>query len=272
MIHMIRHSQQVADTVHLSKQQLSVYLQCPRRYYYQYILALPWEETPVSVCFGRAIHEAVAVYYRSLLQGETLPLAELVEQFRRSWQQEVIGDGLIYGANETPESLERLGERLLAVFWEQIRPRQIEAVELPFAVALYDPDTREALGVKLVGVIDLIESDDEGNYILVELKTARRRMSDEESRGKLDGMVYAYAMQELGLTTSEGDVLVRYDVLIKGKRPAFEQVYATSSLSDRRRFLELCRDVERAIESGAFYRREGWPCRSCPYRKTCRER
>lgn len=260
------------ETVHLSKQQLSVYLQCPRRYYYQYILALPWEETPAAVCLGRAVHEAVAAYYRSLLRGETLPLAAMVEQFRRSWQREVAGDGVIYGADETPESLAQLGERLLAAFWEQIRPRRIEAVELPFAVDLIDPDTREALPVKLVGVIDLIESDEEGSLILVELKTARRRMTDGEAEQRLDGKVYAYALRELGLIGPEEELLVRYDVLVKGKRPAFEQLYVTSSLSDQRRFLELCRDVERAVESGVFYRREGWACQNCPYRRTCRER
>lgn len=59
-------------------------------------------------------------------------------------------------------------------FYEDVQPRKIEAVEYPFAVPLSDPNTGEKLDVSLVGVIDLIESDDEGNQFIAELKTSSK--------------------------------------------------------------------------------------------------
>jgi hypothetical protein len=63
-----------------------------------------------------------------------------------------------------------LGEALVKKFYEEIRPRKIEAVEYPFAVPVVNTIAGEQLDVSLVGVVDLIESNDDGNLIIAELK------------------------------------------------------------------------------------------------------
>ena len=79
-----------------------------------------------------------------------------------------------------------LGIALLRQFYEAIQPRKIEAVEHAFSVPLYDPDGGRKLEYALVGKIDLIESDDDGNLIIAELKTSSKRYADSQAENQLD--------------------------------------------------------------------------------------
>ena len=64
-------------------------------------------------------------------------------------------------------------------------------MEYPFAVPLADPNTAEVLETALVGVIDLIESDDERNLIIGEQKTSSKRYADSQGENHLDGLISA---------------------------------------------------------------------------------
>ena len=73
---------------------------------------------------------------------------------------------------------------------------------LPFCADLVDPLSGEISEVKLVGYIDLVEKDEEGNVIVAEIKTSAKRLSEFEGENKLDGFTYAYAVKQLGLASS----------------------------------------------------------------------
>ena len=63
----------------------------------------------------------------------------------------------------------------------------MEAVEYPFAVSLCDPNNGDPLDVALVGIVDLIESDDEGNVIVAELKTSAKRYANRREKTSSTG-------------------------------------------------------------------------------------
>src|SRR2546428_13244872 len=52
-----------AATLRTSKSHIQTYLICPRKFYFQYVVALPWEFVPASLPFGSALHAAVAFFY-----------------------------------------------------------------------------------------------------------------------------------------------------------------------------------------------------------------
>src|SRR3989454_10090764 len=110
---------------------------------------------------------------------------------------------LFRSPGSTKETMAGLGIALLRSFYEDIRPRKVEVVEYPFSVPLYDPDGGKKLDYALVGKIDLIESDEEENLIISELKTSSKRFADSQGENQLDGLVYAYALDQLGFRTDE---------------------------------------------------------------------
>src|SRR5438093_12180788 len=105
-----------------------------------------------------------------------------------------------------------LGGALLRSFYEDIRPRKVEVVEYPFSVPLYDPDGGKKLDYALVGKIDLIESEDEGNLIIAELKTSSKRYADSQAETQLHGLIYAYALDQLDLRRAENRTVLRQGV------------------------------------------------------------
>jgi putative RecB family exonuclease len=222
------------NRLHISHSQLDTFLNCPQRYRYQYVLGAPWEHLPASLAFGRAIHAAVAHYYRHVKHfGEPLPLAVLKGCFHGEFK-EALAQGLevLYKEGESEQGLRDKGDALLEAFHAKVRPQTVEAVELPFLVDLVDPATGEVLGVKLAGVFDLVESDGSGSMTIADLKTANRRYGETQVENHLQATLYAYALRRLGYSTDGRNTLIRFDVLLKTKQPDLENYYAVKAEAD----------------------------------------
>jgi putative RecB family exonuclease len=257
--------------LHISHSQLDTFLNCPQRYRYQYVVGTPWEHLPASLAFGRAIHAAVAHYYRHVKHfEEPLPLAVLKGCFHGEFQ-EALAQGLevLYEDGESETFLREKGEALLEVFHAKARPQTVEAVERPFLVDLVDPATGEVLDVKLAVVFDLIESDASGNLTIADLKTAKRRYAENQVENHLQATLYAYALRRLGYSTDGRNTLIRFDVLLKTKQPDLESYYAVKAEEDEPWTLAQVRRVLRAIEEGAYFPIRSWRCPDCPFRRRC---
>src|SRR5438132_2441765 len=107
--------------------------------------ALP-EFVPASLPFGRALHAAVAAFYRALEDSGTKPPLEFIQrEFAIVWETEVGGQRLSFKGKTSAESHMGLGKALLQKFYDEIQPRKVEAIEYPFAVPLADLNTGETL-------------------------------------------------------------------------------------------------------------------------------
>lgn len=262
-----------SGVLRITKSQLQTYLMCPRKYYFQYVVGETPDFTPVSMAFGKVIHEAVAFFYSRFAEdGRKPPLADVLDEFRLSWSVAVLQEPPIqWDDKHTAASMEVQGVGLLTRFYEDVQPRHIDAVEYPFAVPLADPDTGVPMDFTLVGIIDLIESDDDGNRIVAELKTASARMADSKAESLLDGLIYAYALDQLGIRTTENETLVRIDVMVKTKTPGFQQVYVNKEAGDYRKLARWIKQILDAIEAGSFFPVYGWACKGCQFKTACDE-
>jgi RecB family exonuclease len=260
-----------SNHLHTSHSQLDTFLGCPQRYNYQYVQGAPWEHLPASLAFGRAIHAAVAHYYRHLKQfGEPLIAGVLKACFHAEFEDAIPKDiEVLYKDGENERSMREKGDGLLEVFHAKVRPQTIEAVEMPFLVDLINPATGEILDTKLAVILDLIESDADGTMTIVDLKTSTRRYTENQADNHLQSTLYAYALRRLGYTTDGQNVLIRFDVLLKTKTPEMESYYAVKAEEDETWTLALVRRVLRAIEAGAYYPVRSWRCADCPFRRRC---
>src|SRR4030067_2676902 len=84
-------------SIHISYSQLKTYLTCPQKYQFQYVRGIPWEFVPEYFPFGRAIHEVAKVFYRNLKEtGQRIPLPDLTQQFKQTWDKETQGNNIRY--------------------------------------------------------------------------------------------------------------------------------------------------------------------------------
>ena len=86
----------------------------------------------------------------------------------------------------------------------------------------------------------------------------------------LQSTVYSYAMAQVGLATSDnGSTLVRYDVLLKQKKPSMERYYVSCTKEDHDRLVQLLNQIIKAVDLGVFYRLNGWQCGECQFLRRC---
>jgi hypothetical protein len=90
----------------------------------------------------------------------------------------------------------------------------VEAVEMPFAVSIHDPDTGEVMEEQLVGTMDLVVMDGD-RRIVVEHKTGAKKWSEDQIRFDLQPTGYKLAARQAGM----GDVGLRLQVVTKAKVP-----------------------------------------------------
>ena len=268
--------EKVADVVdrvqlHVSYSQVYTYLLCPMKYAHNYVYGTMPEHKPVSMVFGKAIHKAAEHYYLSLQDtGVVTDVGELEQTFEKCFTDEINHSDapVLFKKEQTAEDLQEMGKQLIQLFHTEIKPQKVVAVELPFCVSIPDYFGTGNLPIKLVGYFDLIESDGE-TYQIGELKTAAQKFSSLRLEYDLQPTVYSFALSQMKLAPTDESCLVRYDVLVKTKKPSFEQYFVLRNDSDYDRLVHLLNQVLRAIESRLFYRNYGWQCQDCSFKKTC---
>src|SRR5260370_25807136 len=86
-----------ASMLRISKSQIQTYLICPRKFFFQYVMGAMWEFMPASLPFRKALHAAVAAFYRSSKEvGEKPQLEFMTRQFATHWGIETAGQRLSF--------------------------------------------------------------------------------------------------------------------------------------------------------------------------------
>ena len=250
--------------LHISNSQLKTFLTCSQKHYFQYVRGMPWEFIPDYFPFGGAIHAAAKAFYRALKDtGIRISQDDLIGHFIKSWDQESQKD-IRYQKDQNRDTLRDKGAEMLKAFYEKVSPRRILGVEVPFSVDLVQEEGGEILPCKLSGIFDLIESDEEGTIIIVELKTAAKRFTDDQLDLDLQGTLYSYALNQMGFQTNGGDTLVRYDLLLKQKKPAMESYYAVKGRVHYQWAFQLIRKALKAIDQGSSSQPPAGNARNAP--------
>jgi putative RecB family exonuclease len=263
--------EELRSTKHVSASALKSFLICPKKFEFQYVLGAQPEFRPSAMLLGRAVHEALAVHHRALKDDRTMPAQTIVERFQAAIDLEAQHPVPVqWKDGENLDSFRLVGAGLVEVYLQEAKLQRILAVEEPFQAELVDPRTGELLEPKLVGFFDLIEADDDGTVSVVEIKTAAKRWSAAQVETDVQTGLYCEALVQADLVPEGDAALVRFDILVKNKKPVLDRQYAVRRPRDRETARMIAIDAVKAIESGSsFYRNPGWQCDGCPFRKQC---
>lgn len=246
---------------HFSVSQLTLYLQCPRKYRFRYIDGCLPEHRAPAMLLGSAVHSGVAWWWGERQEGREPPLESVLRIFRADWTAAITDPVPVAWDGQTPKEARNLGEGLVRLFVERFALEPVpEAVEARFEVPLRDPATGQEVGLPLVGYLDFAQGG-----TLYELKTCARKTSP--SNWSLQLAAYAWASEQ----TTGRPPQVRVVELIKTKEPKIEVLDAHVSPKDLLFFLEVATEAIQSIRSHAFHPNPGWYCASCEYRHGCRE-
>ena len=158
-------------TVRLSAYQIDDYVTCPWKYRYAHVINVPLLPHH-TIMYGKAVHEAIAFYFRAMMEGTTAGAEDLVAVYKAAWRSE----GFISRAHEEKRFAEGVAALRAFVLREKGSGIKPACVEKDF--------TAELGSVIVRGRFDLIEEREDGAHI-IDFKTSDVREEDKAERRRL---------------------------------------------------------------------------------------
>jgi len=259
------------EDLHISHSQIFTFLNCSLKYYFSYVEGRMPEHRPAAMLFGSAIHAAIARYYKGVLKkGKPEPLSLYQDLFHDhwNWETEDTGIPIAYKDGQNKEGMLNEGQLLVKTFYEGAKPMEVIGVEEPYSSVLYDEEGNQT-DFKLIGIVDCIQRNKDGNLIIIDNKTANRAYTQDKITQDLQMTVYSYLLCANKLMPAKAETTHRFDVLLKVKEPRLDIYCTTRSASNRKRLAKIINQVLRGIEAGVFFPNPSWMCSDCQYAQAC---
>jgi putative RecB family exonuclease len=267
--------QQLQSELHISASQIFTYLGCSLKYMFQYVLKSKPQHMSIALPFGRAVHQAIERYYKSVMDtGEGAPVELMQELFTESVSLAINDASMpILYKKEAPDkdSIIDMGHQLLQVFHDEVDLTGYEVVgtEIPLSATLYN-DQGEGTDFKLVGILDLLLKDKANSELMVvDNKTAKQAKSQDTVDSDLQLTAYSYLLAANGYVFPQSEVMCRFDVLRKLKKPKMEYSYTIRTANHRKRFAKIASAVLKGIENRIFIPQQSWMCFNCQFKEEC---
>jgi putative RecB family exonuclease len=252
---------------HLSASAIAEYMECSLSYRFSRIDKLRPEFRSDNMEFGSCIHQALADFHQERLIGTILTRDQLQERFTYHWTLRASGNEEIkYRPENNFDSLMEQGKSLLKVYHENFHDENVTvlAIEEPFSFTI------EGLPVPLVGVMDLLEEDNQGSIIITDFKTAARSYTEDDVSKNPQLMLYHMASRFNG--HGDRNIVMKLDCLIKTKTPQFKRYYTARDRMDELKATKKIHAVWKGISRGVFIPNDtSWKCNECFYKGACND-
>lgn len=250
---------------HISISQLTTYLQCPRQYYFQYILAIPWKTTPAAVVFGDITHKVIENINRSLINDKVIDREEAITMFNTGWLSKLESETIQFKSPDESADLLTKGMELIGLYHDNFKNSKAREVELEFRLPIID--TATSLFIESHDLVGKIDAISEIGTIL-EIKTSSKTPSQLDVDTNMQLTLYSWAYRMLyGLPEDKLMVIS----LIKTKEPQIVCLKTSRNEASYTRLFKLIDSVLKAIDQELYYCNQLniWGCRSCQYVTEC---
>jgi hypothetical protein len=252
---------------HLSYSSLSVFLRCPKSFYFRYLEKKP-EALKGRVLCGRTYHHTLAVAeLRRQLFNEQITPNEVGDIFSSHWEKECqnklvydeLGDEKVEATvldfeDDDPGELKDSGIKLAQLYIEKVLPTlDIVAIEKRM--------TANVDGVPFVGYADLILKSD----IVIDHKFAQRKMPQGDADKDIQISSYALLLNK--------PITGQFHQALDTKEKSINIVETKRDRSDIDWLKQIIVGVWEQINSGLFYCNPlGWWCgeNSCSWWLECK--
>jgi CRISPR/Cas system-associated exonuclease Cas4 (RecB family) len=251
---------------HLSVSSLKEFLACPRKFRLRRIDGVVPAFRPVSLAFGSAFHEGVALGLYQHSQGEPPHSEATADHFRQKLREQINSDSVpvLYDDQEDEGTLADKGIEMLDAFWKEMPlPRRVLGIEQRFALPIHGPNGEEL--PPLIGSIDAVVETDSKPTVW-ELKTGKQRWSEDKLEFDFQPSAYQRAFRARYGQNPE----LQLAVITKARKAAVQLVKLRRTREDEKELIEIAASVCRAIEAGVDHPIRSWGCKNCEYAESCR--
>ena len=172
---------QLAGNTIYSNSRLSCFEDCPKRFWYRYVIKIPSEFESIEAFVGKRVHEVIERLHLALAKGHIPTLDQVLRRFALEWQEHYAADKINIVRSGMKESdYQRYGERCLRNFYARHYPfdgDETLAVEKRLVFTL-----DQSGQYRVQGILDRLVRCSDGSIEIHDYKTSRRT----PSQAKLD--------------------------------------------------------------------------------------
>ncbi len=231
----------------ISYSSFTEYLMCPAKYWYRKILEIPPSFTPIELAYGSGFHSAVERLQIGKLENAEVSLDEMMEEFTKA----IDVSNVRYNGQNREELIAEAKELLTIAKGTDFG--KVVGVEYPIEVKI-------GSDLFLNGFLDMITLDSEGNKIVTDVKTSKKRLSQSDLENHLQLTTYSLAYPESEL---------RLAIFLKQKTPGVEIMSTKRTMKQRQRLVKQIIAVRDAMQAEIWYPRESFICGNCQYFEQC---
>lgn len=267
----------------LSPSKIAAYEECPRQYYFKYVLKVKPEHEGANLGFGSALHAGVEAFLRSVVTGVHV---DPVAVFRDAWTTFTDQNEVLYSSIWSRDKFFATGERLMSLFPNAWR-------ESGYVVAL-DADSEPLIernlkidvgdNVMLWCKIDLVAINQDGQMIVIDIKgsaqpssTVFKQLSDQLSAYQVAVSAHRQALGVEGIDGVTFWEMIKRNIpkTNRGEGPVIisPEVVPSRSPTAIGEYLLKIGQVARRIRAEEFPRTPrmayNTPCGLCPYADAC---
>jgi len=256
----------VVMTLAYSHSQLETYANCPFKYKLQYIDRKRTGRKSIEAFMGTIVHEALEKLYRDLRMSRLPELKELEEYYLERWDSS-INDGIFVVKNEyEPEDYLQTGLRCIGDYYRRYHPFEVGVpvwLEKRVNIPISDEEGRS---IGFAGILDRLDSFEEGRYEIHDYKTSGTLPSQQELERDRQLSLYQLAVEAAYPDARDVELVWHYlvfdrELRLRREREELEGVAAYAA--------RLAREIE---ESEDFPARESMLCEWCEYQEHCPKR
>jgi len=262
-INLVPETETIKARDYISFSEIRKYEICPLKHYYHYVLG-DKEPADLNLVFGSAVHSAIEVLLRSIMDGKSLTHGDASNLFRHFFQTEIKEKDLSIGAEDNIPHLERTGVNLVYLWCLErastVLPVQVEQKYLVTLPGIEKP---------VLMYVDLVEANGEmfegrasTDLVVTDIKTSKTDYALHNPSLSLQLALYCKAV---------GTRLCRFDVLNK-KKGTFQPVLGVMYPSVQEYLFDRFRKTLESINLGICIPPAPgeWPCTpNCYYWSKC---